>query len=75
LKRVQRKDEGGRPRDKLFQRLTANIGYPKLREHLGSVVTLMKLSKNWEDFTSKLDKIHPRFGETMLLPFDDVDGL
>lgn len=75
LKRVQRRDDSGRPRDKLFQRLTANIGYPKLREHLGSVVTLMKLSKNWDDFMSKLDKIHPRFGETMPLPFDDMDGL
>lgn len=45
LKRV--KQDEGRPRDKLFQRLTQNIGYPKLREHLGSVVTIMKLSDQW----------------------------
>jgi hypothetical protein len=73
LKRVQLKDDEGRPKHKLFQRLTTNVGYPKLREHLGSVVTLMKLSKDWADFQNKLDQIHPRFGETMMLPFDQVD--
>lgn len=74
LKRVQIKDERGRPKHKLFQRLTQNAGYPKLREHLGSVVTLMKLSIDWEDFRKKLDVIHPRFGTTMPLPFDEVEG-
>jgi hypothetical protein len=69
LKRVQIRDEHGRPKHKLFQRLTSNVGYPKLREHLGSVVTLMKLSKNWSDFRTKLDMIHPLIGETMPLPF------
>ncbi len=44
---------------RLFQRLTENVGYPKLREHLGSVVTLMKLSKDWDDFKGKLELIHP----------------
>jgi P63C domain len=74
LKRVQLKDEGGRPKHKLFQRLTANAGYPKLREHLGSVVTLMKLSRDWGDFRLKLDQIHPRYGDTMMLPFDDLES-
>jgi hypothetical protein len=55
----------------LFQRLTSNVGYPKLREHLGSIVTAMKLSSQWHDFMEKLDQLHPRFGETMQLPFDD----
>lgn len=71
LKRVQVKDEEGRPKHKLFQRLTQNAGYPKLREHLGSVVTIMKLSADWKDFCAKLDRLHPRFGDTMMLPFDD----
>ena len=38
------RNEDGRPTKKYFQKLTQNTGYPKLREHLGSVVTLMKLS-------------------------------
>lgn len=73
LKRVQRRDDSGRPKEKLFQRLTANTGYPKLREHLGSVVTLMKLSDDWEGFMDKLDRIHPKIGDTMPLPFPQQD--
>ena len=73
LKRVTPKDEKGRRRHKYHQRLTTNIGYPKLREHLGSVVTLMKLSYDWADFQRKLDRIHPRIGDTIPLPFDEYD--
>lgn len=74
LKRVTPRDEKGRPRHRYFQRLTSNVGYPKLREHLGSVVTLMKLSNDWSDFIAKLDRFHPRVGETLQLPFDDDPG-
>jgi hypothetical protein len=76
LKRV--KIEQGKPRDKLFQRLTSNIGYPKLREHLGSIVTIMKLSSDWNDFMNKLERLHPKYGDTLQLPFeynkDEDDG-
>lgn len=48
---------------KLFQHLTANTGYPKLREHLGSVITLMRLSTDWDDFKLKLEMFHPKFDE------------
>lgn len=69
LKRVTPRNDSGRRKHKYFQRLTSEIGYPKLREHLGSVVTIMKLSSNWEDFQEKLDMIHPKFGTTRRLPF------
>ena len=59
------RNEAGRPTVKYFQKLTQNTGYPKLREHLGSVVTLMKLSDTWEDFIEKLDRLHPKFGNTI----------
>ncbi len=79
LKRVVERDEEGRPKHKYFQRLTSNIGYPKLREHLGSVCTIMKLSEGWHDFVGKLDRLHPRFGGQLALPFeiqtDDGHGL
>ena len=71
LRTVTPRDANGRRRHKYFQRLTTNVGYPKLREHLGSVVTLMKLSDDWEDFMTKLDQIHPRVGDQIRLPFDD----
>ncbi len=50
LKRVTPKLGSGRLAHKLFQQLTQNKGYPKLREHLGAVVTMMQLSTNWHDF-------------------------
>lgn len=68
LKSVQQKGPTGRPKHKLFQRLSDNVGYPKLREHLGSVVTLMKLSSDWDDFKSKLEVIHPPYGDQEMLP-------
>ncbi len=81
LRRVTDKTPVGRPKNKYFQHLTNNIGYPKLREHLGAVVAVMKLSKEWNDFVTKLDQICPRFGDTYEIPFgadgggDDGRGL
>jgi hypothetical protein len=75
LRRVVPKDENGRRRHKYFQRLTTNVGYPKLREHLGSVVTLMKLSDDWPGFMRMLDRLHPRVGDNLQLPLDDGRGL
>jgi hypothetical protein len=60
LKRVTPKLGSGRLANKLSQRLTTNKGYPKLREHLGAVVTIMQLSRTWHDFLAKLDRLRPR---------------
>lgn len=68
LKKTRKKTDAGTAKGKLFQHLTQNVGYPKLREHLGSVITLMKLSTNWEDFKAKLDTIHPRLDTGMQTP-------
>ncbi|MEW8294074.1 MAG: P63C domain-containing protein [Candidatus Thiodiazotropha sp.] len=65
LQRGIPRNEAGRPTAKYFQKLTRNTGYPKLREHLGSVITLMKLSDDWDDFIKKMDKFHPKYGETL----------
>ena len=74
LQRMTPRNESGNLKHKYFQRLTSNVGYPKLREHLGSLVAIMKLSKNWSEFTTNVDSLHPRYGETLPLPFDD-DGI
>lgn len=71
LKKIVQRNEAGRPTHKYFQRLTANHGYPKLREHMGAVVAIMKLSSNYSDFIQKLDRIAPRYGQNFLLPFVD----
>jgi hypothetical protein len=70
LKRVTPKTDAGRPRQRFFQRLTSNIGYPKLREHLGAVVAVMKLSGDWHDFRAKLDKLYPRYQGPTQLAFE-----
>lgn len=54
---------------KLHQWLTNDIGHPKLREHLSSIITLMKLARTPEEFRDLVDRIHPRFGDTMQLDF------
>lgn len=73
LKIVTPKTESGRPKHKYFQRLTNNIGYPKLREHLGAAIAIMKLSENYADFKAKLDRHYPRYGQTVPLPLNYED--
>jgi hypothetical protein len=78
LKKVTVRDDNNRPKHRYFQRLTSNIGYPKLREHLGSIVSIMKLSNQWDDFMYKIDTIHPRYNSQLplLLQYnaDEDDG-
>jgi hypothetical protein len=71
LKKVMVRNDAGRPTHKYFQRLTSNLGYPKLKEHMGAVVAVMKLSSTYADFITKLDKVAPRYGQNWLLPFPD----
>lgn len=54
---------------KLHQFLTSDVGHPKLREHLASVITLLKLSKTPEEFKNKVDLIHPKFGDNYEFDF------
>lgn len=70
--RIPRNEEG-RPTAKFSQLLTRNVGYPKLREHLGAVVATMKLSANWPDFHAKLDRNYPRFSGPTQPEFDFGD--
>lgn len=49
---------------KLHQFLTSDVGHTKLREHLASLITLMKLSNTPEDFKNKVDLVHPKLGST-----------
>lgn len=71
LKKVAIRNDAGRPTHKYFQRLTANVGYMKLVEHLGAVVATMKLSSGYPDFIGKLDRVAPRYGQNWLLPFNE----
>jgi hypothetical protein len=71
LKRLTPRTPSGYYRNKLFQRLTDDVGHPKLRQHLEGVVMLMKYSPNWRIFMDRLDKEYPQWGANYLLPFPD----
>lgn len=74
LTRLTPKTPSGYYKNKLFQRLTEDVGHPKLREHLAAVVMLMKYSPNWHVFMDRLDREFPQWGKNYLLPFpDDYD--
>lgn len=56
-------------KSKLHQWLTQDIGHPKLKEHLASIVSILKLSKTPEDFKANVNIVHPKHGDTGQLDF------
>ena len=56
-------------KSKLHQWLTSDLGHPKLREHLSSIVSILKLSKTPEEFRNNVNMIHPKIGDTGQLDF------
>jgi hypothetical protein len=70
LRNVTPKTESGRRKHQYFRRLSSDVGHPKLREHLAAVTTVMMLSDNYDEFLTKLDRVKPRYGETIPLPLD-----
>ncbi len=54
---------------KLHQWLSSDIGHPKLKDHLLSIVALLKLSRTPQQFRDFVNTVHPRFGDTMQLDF------
>jgi len=60
LKEMIPRDETGRLTKKLFQGLTGDVGDPKLKEHLGAVVALMKAADTWPQFITMIDRALPK---------------
>jgi hypothetical protein len=58
-------------KSKLHQWLTNEVGHPKLRDHLTSIVAILKLSKSPKDFIANVNIVHPRYGDTKQLDFDE----
>lgn len=61
LRRVAMRDGKGRPKHKYFQRLSEEVGHPRLREHLAAVVALMKAADNYPQFILMLDRAKKRY--------------
>jgi hypothetical protein len=61
LKDITPKDDKGRRKHRYHQRLTEDIGNPRLREHLWAVIALMRASSNWRNFYSLLNRAFPKW--------------
>ncbi len=60
----------GYRKHKHHQFLTEDIGIPELRQHLDSVIFLMKGCINWQDFKRRLERAAPKYGNTLPLDLD-----
>lgn len=69
LKKAANKQE---KKIRLHQLLTVDIGHPKLREHLASIITLLKLSNSREQFFEMVDKIHPKYNDNYSFNFENT---
>lgn len=74
LRKLVKRGPSGRPSEKLFQHLTEHAGYKELRDLLRSVKTIMMLSADVKDYQRKLDRVHPKFDDTIQLPLGDHDN-
>jgi P63C domain len=66
----ERREERGRPSNKLHSWTSEELGKPELLMHLGMVVGLMKLHTDYDAFRKQLDQIAPVYPDTPGL-FDD----
>lgn len=73
LKRLTPRDEKGRTKQRFFQRLTEDVGHPRLREHLTAVIALMRASTKWEQFYRMLQRALPRYMEQQPLELDEKE--
>ncbi len=52
-------------------RKTGDVGHPRLREHLASVITLMKAAAKWDDFKRLLERALPKYGDLPLIEYGE----
>jgi hypothetical protein len=66
LRRVTPRNEKGQLKHRFFQRLTDDVGHPKLREHLASVIALMKAADTWDQFMGMMERSLKKYKELPL---------
>jgi hypothetical protein len=70
LHRRVRRNAKGKPTEKLTSYLTSEEGKPRLRELLEGAKALMRISVDWNDYYTKLEVAYPKFGDTLIIPFE-----
>jgi hypothetical protein len=71
------KNNKGQRKNKFFQWLTEDIGHPMLAQHLHSLIMFQRLALSngygWDRFIRMVDKVLPKKGSNMELPFPEFD--
>ncbi len=58
------------------QFLNVDHGHPLLKEHLASVIALGKASgHNWKNFQRLINRAFPKYGDTIEIPFEEVQEI
>lgn len=71
IQRTVPRDDKGRPKVRLHQMLSEQVGHPKLREFLEGIKALMRISPDWATFQGHLKRAYPHFDESLQLSFMD----
>jgi hypothetical protein len=70
-------NEKGRRPNKLHQWLTEEVGNPLLAQHMHSLIMFQRLALSsgygWNRFVKTVDRVLPKRGNTLELPFPDSD--
>jgi hypothetical protein len=67
------KNPKGYREHKHFQFLTEEIGTPKLREFFGGLIALAKANSSWRKYMDMVNRVYPKYGDTLFLDFPDND--
>ena len=62
--------ETGRRSHKHHQWFNPKNGHPLLKEHIAGVIALLRAAESWEEFKRKLDRVYPKYGETIQMKLD-----
>jgi hypothetical protein len=69
LKRRMPKTESGRPKGKLQQLLSEEVGHPELQAHLAGLMALQRAApdRGWDQFYRMVERAYPKFNVTIPL--------
>jgi hypothetical protein len=71
LRRVNPVNEKGNRKSKHHQWLTADLGHPKLQQHLSALIALMRASLSWQQFEKMVNMALPK--QVKLPLFDGLE--
>ena len=71
LKKINPKTSKGTRKYHHHRWLTRDVGHPRLREHLASVIALMKAAARWDDFKRMIERALPKYGDLPLIEYGE----